>query len=487
MKAWYLLSLGVIAAPAMADVRLPHILSDHMVVQAGQPVQVWGWADPGERVTVRLQKTKAHTKAGTDGHWQLTLPAPAATAEPVTMTVEGHNHLILSDVLVGEVWLASGQSNMEKPIGEQKGQKPTLNAEAEIAAANYPDIRLFKVVRKKAATPQDDVDGVWVRCDPRTIDQTHFSAAAYFFGRKLHTELKTPVGLIDTTWGGTRIELWTPASGFGAVPALANFTAAAPGAQVEGTPLSTLYNGQVAGLVPFAIKGLIWYHGESNIIDNDDGARYADKMTALVGGWRHEWKQNFSVYYVQVAPHLYHVVRPTQVVDPQATPRLWEAQTASMRLPKTGMIVTTDLADDLFDIHPRDKKTVGERLANWALARDYGRTGIVVSGPMFQGMTVSQGKTILSFAGLGGGLKSSNGKPLTWFAIAGADGRYYPAMAVIDGDHVVVSSPKVSQPVTVRFAWDEAAQPNLVNVEGLPAIPFRSDNPLGVLPAEAVQ
>ncbi|MBW8880379.1 MAG: sialate O-acetylesterase, partial [Asticcacaulis sp.] len=378
--------LGLLPIAAVADVRLPHIFSDHLVLQAGTAMPVWGWADPGEHVVVRIAGQTRRATATSDGRWQVELVPIERAATPVDMTIKGKaNTVTIADVLVGEVWLASGQSNMEKPLGEQPGQKPTFNYEAELQAADHPDIRLFKVKKARGPIPADDVDGAWMRCDPQSLDKSKFSAAAYYFGRKLNAELKTPVGLIDSTWGGTRIEPWTPPSGFAAAPSLKAFTDASPaGPKVEGTNPSTLYNGMVAPLVPFALKGVIWYQGESNIIDNDDGAGYADKMTALVGGWRTEFKRDLSFYYVQVAPHLYHVVRPATVVSPEATPRLWEAQTAALRLPKTGMIVTTDLVDDLFDIHPRDKKTVGERLANLALSNDYGRAGLATSGPMYR-------------------------------------------------------------------------------------------------------
>jgi sialate O-acetylesterase len=368
---------------------------------------------------------------------------------------------------------------MEKPLGEKSGQKPTFNAAEEIAAADFPEIRLFKVARARSAQPKDDVEGQWVKTSPASIKATDFSAAAYFFGRRIHQELGLPVGLIESTWGGTRIEPWTPREAFENMPSLAAFAewrAASP-LKLPDMQLASLYNGMVAPLAPYAMKGVIWYQGESNTIEYNDGAIYADKMTALVQGWRKAFGQDLSFYYVQIAPHLYHVVRQATVVSPQAEPLLWEAQTASLRLPKTGMVVTTDLVDDLMDIHPRDKKDVGERLARWALAKDYGRSDVVVSGPLYRGMTIEGGKAMLSFNDIGGGLAANDGKPLTWFVIAGADGEFYPATAEIVGDRLAVSSPAVPAPTVVRFAWDEGAQPNFVNKAGLPASPFRTDNP----------
>jgi sialate O-acetylesterase len=452
------LAIAAICAPASAAVRLPAIISDHMVLQRGAEVPVWGRADPGEKVTVRFGSQNKSTKAGADGRWKTTLNLQDKTATAATLLVKGDkNEIKVDDVLVGEVWLASGQSNMEKPLGEKQGQKPTFNYEKELAAANYPDIRFFKVKRKKARQPAEDVEGVWVRCSPETLASTQFSAAAYFFGQRLHTELGTPVGLIDSTWGGTRIELWT----------------AGAAASATDPDAATLYNGMIAGLAPFAIRGAIWYQGESNIIDDDEISHYTASMETLVSGWRRQWGREFAFNYVQVAPHLYHVVRHAKVVDPQAAPLMWEAQAAALRIPGTGMIVTTDLVDDLKDIHPREKKTVGVRLANVALAQSYGKTGIEAWGPSYRAMAVEGGKAILSFDHARG-LAARDGKPLTWFDVAGADGRWYPASAAIEGDKIVVSSPKVAAPAAVRFAWDEAAQPNLVNGAGLPALPFRS-------------
>ncbi len=461
--------LALVAAlaslPAAALVRLPAIMSDHAVLQRADKVPVWGWAAPGEQVRVAFGDQQQVARAGKDGRWSVALDLRSAPDVPGALAVRGQdNEIVVNDVLVGEVWLASGQSNMAKPLGEQQGQKPTLNSAAEIAAANRPSMRLFKVGRSKKQQPGDDVAGKWVACTPESIAATKFSAAAYFFGRRLEQELKTPVGLVDSTVGGTRIELWTPA--------WAQTADAWPAAEQ-----SILYNGMIAGLAPFAVRGVIWYQGESNIMDTDDGAAYTAKMQALVSSWRQQWHADFPFYYVQVAPHQYHSLRHDRVLDAEAEPRLWEAQAQALRIPGTGMVVTTDLVDDLRDIHPRDKKTVGERLANLALVRTYGRHDIEAVGPSFRSMTVDGGKAVLDF-GHADGLAARDGKPLSWFDIAGADGRYYPAKASIEQGRVVVSSPKVPAPASVRFAWDEAAQPNLVNKAGLPALPFRSQQPI---------
>jgi sialate O-acetylesterase len=458
---------------------LPHVFGDHMVLQTGQAVPVWGWAKPGESITVSFAAHKNKTTAAAgDGHWEVDLDPLAVSAQPAQMTVTGEETVTFKDVLVGEVWLCSGQSNMEKPLGEQEGQKPTFNYEEELKAANYPEIRLLKIPKTRVAAPARDVQASWARCSPASLDQLKFSAAGYFFARKLHHELNVPIGVIDSSFGGTRIELWISPRGFAGVPSLSDFAAAAttPGAKVNDTDISTLYNGMIHPLVPFALHGVLWYQGEANVYF-DYGTHYADKMTALVDGWRGEWKEDFPFYYVQIAPMLYHIVRWNKVVSPEAEPRIWEAQAASMRIPRTGMVVVTDLVDDLFDFHPRDKKDVGERLAAWALANDYGRKGIEVSGPLFHSMEVDGTKAVLHFDHVGGGLVSKDGLPLTWFDVAGADGRFYPGTATIAGDTVVVTAPQVATPAVVRFAWDEGARANLANKAGLPASPFRTDNP----------
>lgn len=451
--------LLLIASAASAAVRLPAVLSDHAVLQRAASVPVWGWADPQEAVTVEFGQQRATTRAGADGRWRVALDLRQAATEPAVLHVRGAaNALTVDDVLVGEVWLASGQSNMEKPLGEKSGQRPVPNHEQEIAAANYPDIRLFKVQRKNAGQPLDDVAGVWERCAPNSIGRINFSAVAYFFGRRLHQQLRAPVGLIDATWGGTRIEPWTPA---------------APGTADK----ASLFNGMIAGLAPHALAGAIWYQGESNI-DHTDLARYTGQMETLITGWRRHFRQpDLPFYYVQVAPHFYHIVRRKTVLDPQAAPRLWEAQADALRIAHTGMIVTTDLVDDLYDIHPRDKQTVGLRLANVALNQTYGRQDIAAFGPTFRALAIDGKQAVLSFDHADG-LAARDAKPLTWFDIAGADGRYHAGDATIRDGKVIVTSELVPAPVAVRFGWDEAAQPNLVNRAGLPAAPFRSHRDL---------
>jgi sialate O-acetylesterase len=483
----FLSAAFLISTPSAFALTLPHIFGDHMVLQSGQRVPVWGWAKPGEEITVRFADQEKHARAAaaSDGRWEIHLEPLKVSSEPAELTIVGAEKLTFKDVLVGEVWLCSGQSNMEKPLGEQRGQKPTLNYERELATANFPEIRFLRVPRNRKREPERDIKTTWNVCSPASLDEIKFSAVGYFFGRKLHQELKVPIGMIDASLGGSPIEPWITPAGFASVPSLADWAKASitPGATVDvyqganviHSEPCTMYRGMIAPLVPFALRGVLWYQGESNIYAGDTTI-YADKMTALINGWRDAWKRELPFYYVQIAPLLYHVTRSDKVVSPEAEPRFWEAQASCLRLPRTGMIVTTDLVDDLADIHPQRKKEVGEPLARWALAKDYGRTDIEVSGPMFRSMERNGGKVTLHFDHIGGGLVCK-GRVLDWFAIAGTDGEFFPAKAEIAGDTVVVTSPRVSAPAVVRFAWDEAARPNFFSKAGLPAMPFRTDNP----------
>lgn len=485
------------ATPASADVTLPSVFGSHMVMQRDVELPVWGWADPAETVVITLAGVSAATTADEKGNWMLRLPGMEAGG-PHEMTVRGNNLIRLEDILIGDVWICSGQSNMEWPVNRVN------DAEREVAAADYPQIRLLHVPRRPSGQPGEDVDAAWRVCTPDTIGG--FSAVAYFFGRELHDEVGVPIGLVNTSWGGTRIEPWTPAEGFAAVaetrPIVAQIreaderyregvrksladmeawiagtrAALASGERITPIPLpdahplesrarpTGLYNGMVHPLVPYAIRGAIWYQGEAN---REDGLAYAAKMRALIAGWRAVWKQgDFPFYFVQLAPFRYGG-------DPLLLPVIWEAQTATLSVPNTGMAVVNDIAN-LRDIHPRNKQDVGRRLALWALAGTYHHDDVVPSGPLYKSMTVEGNRIRVRFNHTGSGLAWRDGQALTWFEIAGADGSYVKANAAIDRDTVMVWSDEVRKPVAVRFAWHQEAEPNLMNKEGLPAGPFRS-------------
>ena len=470
--------LAVATSSALAETRLPSVFGSHMVLQRDQELPVWGWDEAGTEVTVRLGDSSVSGKAGKNGKWSVKLPKQSAGG-PLKLTVTGSSSVELSDILIGEVWVCSGQSNMEWSVTR------ATNAKAEITAAKYPKIRLFHVPKVPAGLPQDDVEAQWKVCSPETVPS--FSAVGYFFGRHLHKELDVPIGLINTSWGGTRIEPWTPPEGFAQVEAVKEMgesilrrrkevAAAEEAAKKAGKPAPKnplanrgvpmgLYNGMVHGLAPFGIKGAIWYQGEANRLD---GALYEHKMHALIKGWRTVWGQgDFPFYYVQLAPFIYRGAEPSMLAH------LWEAQAKVLKLKNTGMAVTTDIAT-IKNIHPPNKQDVGKRLALWALAKNYGKNEIVYSGPIYKGAKIDGNGVWLEFEHTGEGLKSSDGKPLSWFTIAGADGKFVPATAAIHGNKVHVSSDQVGNPTDVRFAWDQTAEPNFVNSAGLPASPFRT-------------
>ena len=470
------------ASTSHADVKLPAVIGSHMVLQRAQACPIWGWADVGEEVTVEFAGQKLTTKADGQGRWSVSLRAMKASATPRTMTVTGKNKLVLEDLLVGEVWLCSGQSNMEWPVSA------SANPKEEIASGNYPRIRHIKIPHRPSAKPESDVttDG-WQVCSSNTVG--NFSAVGYFFGRKLMEDLDVPVGLIGCNWGGTRIEPWTPPVGFQSVPALKKDFAdkldtfpalnekkdkdkkvvldaeGRPVMEVNHQSALALYNGMVHPLEPFAIRGALWYQGESN---NGEGMLYHEKMKALIAGWRSVWSNpHMPFYFVQLAPFTYGG-------DGTKLAGIWEAQTATLDVPHTGMAVTTDIGH-LKDIHPKNKQEVGRRLALWALTKTYGKRGIVFSGPLYDDMKIRGNKIELSFDHVGGGLISRDGKALTHFTIAGEDKNFVEARAEIVGKKIVVSSEAVTKPVAVRFAMHQQAEPNFCNKAGLPASPFRTD------------
>ena len=469
---------AVAAVPSA--LQLPSVFGDNMVLQQNQRVPIWGWSKPGTKVTVKFGGQVKHARADSDGRWEARLNSLKASSQPADLVIEAGESRTLTNILVGEVWLCSGQSNMEKPIGKRSGQKPCFNYEQELAASDFPEIRLFKAHTALAAVPEKDVakPSGWQVCNSNSLEAINFSAASYFFGREIQKELKVPIGLVESSWGGTRIEPWTPPAGFKMVRSLADLTVplAVTNKLANTTPMA-IYNAMIAPLAHFAIRGALWYQGESNCMGKQsDGAIYTDKMEALVRGWRKVWDEgDFPFYYVQIAPFNYFTGKTQRVPYAGALPEFWEAQTHALSIPNTGMIVTTDLVDDLKDIHPRNKQDVGKRLALLALNKTYGRKDLVCSGPMFKKMKIQGNQAVLSFDDVDGGLVSRDGQPLTWFTIAGADKKFVPAEAMITNGTVVVSSPDVAKPAAVRFAWSEIAQPNLFNGAGLPALPFRMD------------
>jgi len=470
-------AVACLPAFAMAEVKLPSVIGSHMVLQQGEPVPIWGLAEAGEEVSVTFGNAKVSAKADAEGKWQVNLPSMKANAKGVNLVVKGSNEIVLEDVLVGEVWLCSGQSNMEWTVAR------SANAKEEIAAANYPLIRHIKVPHRPSAKPESDVNtSGWQVASPATA--RNFTAVGYYFARELLREVKVPVGLIGSNWGGTRIEPWIAPEGFKAIPALkadfADKLSEFPhrnGNRIHHQSALALYNGMIHPLLPYAIKGALWYQGESN---NGEGMLYHEKMKALIAGWRSVWnKPELPFYFVQLAPFNYRG-------DRKKLPGIWQAQLETLKVPHTGMAVITDIAT-VRDIHPPNKQDVGKRLSLWALAKLYGKKDLVHTGPLFKNSDFSEGKgriavyfqthggIVLESGPKGHGLTTTDGKPPSHFEVAGEDGAWHPAKATINyGDHITAESDKVAKPVHVRFAWDQGAMPNLVNRAGLPASPFTS-------------
>jgi len=498
LRAALALAISFSAASSQA-LNLPKIFSDHMVLQREIPLKIWGWAEAGEEVTVSFAGQSKPTKAAQDGKWTAELTPLPASAEPRELTVSGGGKkVVIKNILVGEVWICSGQSNMEWTLDA------TDQGKSAISESNYPLIRQFKVPHVTHTQPQKDLPGEWFVCSPNV--SAKFTAVGYHFGLELHKKLNVPIGLINTSWGGTRIEPWTDPEGFKVSPQLSSIVEQIAGAdqahkqnqlakltdleawtkqsreaiQSGKTPTAfpgglpehpllkadkptSIYNAMIAPLVPFGIRGAIWYQGESN---NGEGMLYTEKMKALIGSWRRLWAQgDFPFLFVQLAPYRYN--------RPEALPGIWEAQQASLSIPNTGMAVITDIGN-VTDIHPRNKSEVGRRLSLWALSKTYGVKDLVYSGPLYKSSRIEGSKIIVNFDHAEG-LKTLNNNPVSWFTIAGDDKKFVAAKAEIVGSTIVVSADGITQPAAARFAWNEVAEPNLANGAGLPASPFRTD------------
>jgi sialate O-acetylesterase len=453
-----------------ATVVLPKILGNNMVLQRNQQVPVWGKAAKGERVTVKFGKQIKTTMPDTAGNWKIWLAPMPASAKGQSLIISGSNKIVLTNILVGEVWLCSGQSNMQYEMRKNsKVNRPDTSTENspidEVERAHNPAIRIFLVDRKRQLKPDSTHSG-WNIAQDSALRE--FSAAGYFFAKKLQAELKVPVGMISAAVSGSRIEPWIDTTAYNSEPYFKTIKVSADHGK--------FYYPMIKTLAPFAIKGFLWYQGESNV---DEPLNYIYKMQTLINNWRSLWQNtNLPFYYVQLAPYL-------NSKDPKFTnetlPEFREAQMQVLKIPHTGMIITTDLNDDIKNIHPPFKWEVGRRLALVALGKTYGFK-TEYSGPVYAGMIVDRDQAVLTFDHVGNGLISNNGKPLTHFTIAGADKKFVPATAMIIDSKVMVSAPSVKKPVAVRFAWDEAAQPNFYNKDGLPAVPFRTDNPLNYTP-----
>ena len=483
--------------PVAQALKVPAIIGSNMVLQQDVPVPVWGFAAAGEQVTVKFRGQTKQATADANGKWMVKLD-PLKPADPSEMTISGKTTISLTNILVGEVWLCSGQSNMEWSL--RNSQDPEKYA----AEAKYPSIRLFTVQKRNTDEPVTDVKGQWVECTPETV--MNFSAVGYHFGRELHQTLGVPVGLINSSWGGTPVEAWTAKRYLekdleqkrlleqypkrvqeynerkaAHEKAMAEYRVAAAEAKKEGKPApqgpgnapwfapgpTQLYNGMIAPLVPYAIRGAIWYQGESNA---GNASGYQRQFPAMIKNWREDWGYEFPFLFVQLANFMERKDHPEE----SAWAELREAQLMTLSLPKTGMAVIIDIGEAK-DIHPKNKQDVGHRLALSAQKVAYGKD-VVHSGPIFDSMKVEGDKVRLTFKHTGGGLVAGDGDTVKGFAVTGEDKKFVWAEAKIEGDAVVVWSKDVRKPVAVRYAWANNPEANLYNKDGLPASPFRTDD-----------
>ena len=444
------------SAALQANISLPAIFTDHMVLQQQSQVSIWGWAKPGENIKLVASWDGDTLTTTTDNqsHWSISLSTPAAGG-PHQIYLIGHNTIVLSDVLVGEVWLCSGQSNME--------WKPTSgidNAQAEIEAANFPNIRFFTVDHRTAVDPQIDLTSTgWQACNPQTMKD--FSAVAYFFARKIFEETGTPVGLINSSWGGTPAEAWTPESVYSEDEVLAKSAALLEEVPWGPVQPGRIFNSMIAPITKFQIAGAIWYQGESN---TSNASTYQHTFSSMIQSWRDLWGYPFPFYFVQIAPFPYGG-------DNDHGVRVRDEQRRTLALAQTGMVVTSDIGDTT-DIHPQNKLDVGVRLAHLALKHHYKTLSITVDSPLFSKHTVDKNKVTVYFHNATG--LHSETKKLGDFELAGKDGVFHAAKASIKGETVVVQSKQVREPVHVRFAWSNTAIPTLYNQAHLPASSFSS-------------
>lgn len=441
-----------------ANISLPNILSDNMVLEQQSNVKLWGWGSPAEKVFITTSWNQKTDSVKTDGNgkWELAVQTPVAGG-PYTITFKATNTIVINNILIGEVWICSGQSNMEM---NYYWGLPQMSE--DLKTADIPNIRLFSVPKITALTPQENVKGNWEQCDSNSVKS--FSAAAYYFGRKLNEILHVPVGLIHSSWGGTPAETWTPSD----VIAKDSVLSAAskkltPSDSWPITPGYT-YNAMIAPLANFSISGAIWYQGESN---TGTAVTYAQLLSSMIQSWRILWNKELPFYYVQLAPFKYG--------NNNIAALLREQQVKVLQIPKTGMIVINDLPVDTLDIHPKDKRDVGYRLANLALAETYGK--IIQGGyisPLYKSMSISKDKIILSFENASA--LTAHGKDVVGFFVAGADQKFYPAIAKIEGNKIIVWNKLVLRPVAVRYAFSNTAVGNVFSKEGLPLSPFRTDD-----------
>ena len=441
-----------------AAVRLPNIIGAHMVLQQKSIVKMWGWAAPGEKIKIKASwdTTTYTTTTNNSAKWITNIKTPAAGG-PYQITISASNTIILEDVLIGEVWVCGGQSNMEWS-GDQ-GMKETLE---EMPNATNKAIRLFYVAKSTSNYPQDNLEGKWMVCTPE--EMKHFSTIGYFFGKNLHQTLNSPIGLINSNWGGTAAETWTPEYVINSDPIIKKGADSIAETLWWPNKTSSAYNAMIFPLTNYTIGGVIWYQGESN---TKTYFSYEKLFTNMIGAWRHHWNQMFPFYFVQIAPFAYG--------NKNIGALLREAQTKASTYQNTGMVVISDLVPDTNDIHPTLKMEVANRLSNLALNQHYGFTNIACQSPTYLSYTIEKDKIRIKFNNVTTGLKATE-ETISCFEIAGEDKIFYPAQVKINNNTVLVFNKNIKNPLAVRFAFSNTAIPNLFNKEGLPVNLFRTDD-----------
>lgn len=471
-----LISLIICPIIVVAQVSLPKVICDNMVLQQGKKVNIWGKASPNEQVSVKFQRQHKRTVADESGNWMVQLDELTATQKSQQLTIKGEkNRIKLNNILIGEVWLASGQSNMEYSMNNHpKYAKPKRGIpdrlQKEFKEADNPLIRVMYV--KKDLKSDTLPSNGWQPLNETSL--APISAAGYFFAKKLAEELDVPIGIISTSWGGTRIETWTPESAYAQSPV---FKDKLTDHKIDNHKVGERYEKMVAPMAPFTLRGFLWYQGESNLIELGPTDLYTEKMQVLTTSWREAWKDSeLPFYYVQISPYAYSARRNDLIANAwDALPKFWEQQNQCLQIPHTGMVVTTDLVDNVKDIHPSYKWIVGERLALWALAKNYGKKELVYSGPIYKQMRIEDNQLILEFDHAPNGLTTRDEKAPDWFTVKTKSGKYQkPQTVFIEGNKVILTHDQLAIPAAVRFAWDELAMPNLINTEGLPACPFHT-------------
>jgi sialate O-acetylesterase len=448
----------ILSVPSYGQIKLPAVIGDNMVLQQNSEVALWGWGDPGSEIKVSGSWNKDTVKAmiSNQSVWKVKIKTPSAGG-PFSVSIKGNEEVVLKNVMIGEVWICSGQSNME-----WSADSKINNGDEEVKNANHPNIRLFHVKKLGSENPQSNCFAKWETCTPETMHS--FSAIGYFFGRNLQQNLNIPIGIIEVAWGGTPAEVWVRADLVDSDPLLKACAGKLNTYDWWPSKPGVVYNGMIAPLLPYRVAGAIWYQGEGNA---DNPESYRKLFKTLIENWRHDFENDFPFYYVQIAPFTYgKEIR---------APLIREMQRQTMDVPKTGMVVVSDLVDNVKDIHPRNKQDVGKRLADLALSETYGVKGLIYKNPLYESMNLEKGKIRISFDNVGKGLKSG-GDEIQSFEIAGADQVFKPAKVKIDGNTVVVWSKEIKTPVAVRFSFSNDAIGNLFSQEGLPVAPFRTDD-----------